>query len=517
MVVVSSVSMLERNGNTLNNSRARPRARTVEVRGSAGRCGGGSDGVNGDVDRALVRVGGRGYLCCGTGCWAGKGSGALGALGFGTPALQRIRTPNQRLCLPSPSLVKGGVKLGYAVPKLGFGDLGFEPSGFVCCKVRDKEGVHKWECYGCFSRLSAHWPIRSVDDERSSSSAAELRRLVSQIGGNGSTRLQKDSSPLPRPLSVTDFSVSPNDGTKVRVSYKGLPGSYSEDAALKAYPRCETVPCDEFEDAFKAVELWLAEKAVLPIENSLGGSIHRNYDLLLRHRLHIVGEVQLAANLCLLALPGVRTDHLKRVLSHPQALAQSDIYLSKLGVVRENVDDTAGAAQLVASNGLRDAGVVASARAAEIYGLNILAERIQLLCEVTLDNLGCGSLRVYLLPLPSHAVIALFGWDSLSKIQPENLIFRRAFTSLKAQPLTLVKRDGREEISLFAIKQRQQDKMRSQYQEEPSSVLMQYRPARELFQRLKERLCCASSPRWLDGKNPHPKRKEIQRASTIFC
>ncbi|PSS16146.1 Arogenate dehydratase/prephenate dehydratase [Actinidia chinensis var. chinensis] len=273
--------------------------------------------------------------------------------------------------------LKGGVKLGYAVPKLGFGDLGFEPSGLVCCKVRDKEGVHKWECYGCFSRLSAHWPIRSVDDERSSSSAAELRQLVSQIGGNGSTRLQKDSSPLPRPLSVTDFSVSPNDGMKVRVSYKGLPGSYSEDAALKAYPRCETVPCDEFEDAFKAVELWLAEKAVLPIENSLGGSIHRNYDLLLRHRLHIVGEVQLAANLCLLALPGVRTDHLKRVLSHPQALAQSDIYLSKLGVVRENVDDTAGAAQLVASNGLRDAGVVASARAAEIYGLNILAERIQ--------------------------------------------------------------------------------------------------------------------------------------------
>lgn len=64
--------------------------------------------------------------------------------------------------------------------------------------------------------------------------------------------------------------------------------------------------------------MWLAEKAVLPIENSLGGSIHRNYDLLLRHRLHIVGEVQLAVNLCLLAIPGVGIDQLRRVLSHPQ-------------------------------------------------------------------------------------------------------------------------------------------------------------------------------------------------------
>lgn len=60
------------------------------------------------------------------------------------------------------------------------------------------------------------------------------------------------------------------------------------------------------------------DKAVLPIENSVGGSIHRNYDLLLRHRLHIVGEVQLQVNHCLLGLPGVTKEELKRVLSHPQ-------------------------------------------------------------------------------------------------------------------------------------------------------------------------------------------------------
>lgn len=70
----------------------------------------------------------------------------------------------------------------------------------------------------------------------------------------------------------------------------------------------------------QAVELWLVDKAVLPIENSVGGSIHRNYDLLLRHRLHIVGEVQLVVNHCLLGLPGVRKEELKRVVSHPQVI-----------------------------------------------------------------------------------------------------------------------------------------------------------------------------------------------------
>ncbi|KAK9182917.1 hypothetical protein WN944_026065 [Citrus x changshan-huyou] len=196
----------------------------------------------------------------------------------------------------------------------------------------------------------------------------------SSTGNDVPGKLCRNLVSLPKPLTI---SVTPNDGTQVRISFKGSPGSFTEDAALKAYPNCETIPCDEFEEAFKAVELWLAEKAILPIENSSGGSIHHNYDLLLRHRLHIVGEVQFVANFCLLARPGIREEKLKCVLSHPQALASSDIVQTQLGVARENIDDTASAAQYVASNGLRDAGVVASARAAEIYGLNILADRIQ--------------------------------------------------------------------------------------------------------------------------------------------
>ncbi|XP_043690423.1 arogenate dehydratase/prephenate dehydratase 1, chloroplastic-like [Telopea speciosissima] len=266
---------------------------------------------------------------------------------------------------------------GSYVCQLGRGDSDSRRSGFVLKWNRDIERSCKVGRICVSGHFTALLATKPVEDENPTSPTVELQRLVELYENNESKILHKDLNPLPRPLSATDLSPSEKDGFKVRVAYQGLPGAYSEAAVLKAYPKCEAVPCDQFEAAFKAVELWLADKAVLPIENSLGGSIHRNYDLLLRHRLHIVGEVQLAVNHCLLGLPGVRKEELKRILSHPQALAHCENTLSKLGVVRESVDDTAGAAQFVAASGLRDIGAVASARAAEIYGLNILSEKIQ--------------------------------------------------------------------------------------------------------------------------------------------
>ncbi|XP_027345629.1 arogenate dehydratase/prephenate dehydratase 2, chloroplastic-like isoform X3 [Abrus precatorius] len=157
--------------------------------------------------------------------------------------------------------------------------------------------------------------------------------------------VSRDPLALPRPLSSTQFSGSVSDGSRLRVAYQGVRGAYSESAAQKAYPNCEAVPCEQFDTAFEAVERWLVDRAVLPIENSLGGSIHRNYDLLLRHSLHIVGEVKYAVHHCLMSNHGVKLEDLKRVLSHPQALAQCENTLTRLGLVREAVDDTAGAAK----------------------------------------------------------------------------------------------------------------------------------------------------------------------------
>ncbi|XVF40712.1 hypothetical protein PTKIN_Ptkin01aG0136800 [Pterospermum kingtungense] len=235
----------------------------------------------------------------------------------------------------------------------------------------------KWEC--CALGSSAQSAINPVEDEKPNAPGVETSRTgkIDQAHDTISKAFHRDLNLLPKPLSKTDLSPFPDDGSNVRVAYQGIPGAYSEDAALKAYPNCETVPCDQFEATFNAVELWLVEKAVLPIENSVGGSIHCNYDLLLQHRLHIVREVHLVVNHCLLALPGVRQQELKRVFSHPQTLAQCEMTLNKMGVIRVNADDSAAAAQMVASSGKRDMGAIASSRAAALYGLDILAEKIQ--------------------------------------------------------------------------------------------------------------------------------------------
>ncbi|KAL3820719.1 hypothetical protein ACJIZ3_006624 [Penstemon smallii] len=252
----------------------------------------------------------------------------------------------------------------FAQPGFCFSDSGFKRSDFLNLRIHRVR-----ECLA-----HSHRAITPVEDEIPSTPAVveEQETQISLHRG-----FHKDLNSLPKPLSAADLSSSYSDGTNVRVAYQGVPGAYSEAAALKAYPKCETVPCDQFEAAFKAVELWLVDKAVLPIENSVGGSIHRNYDLLLRHRLHIVGEVQLVVNHCLLGLRGVRKEDLKRVLSHPQALDQCEKILNELGVTRVNAEDTAGAAQIVASERVRETGAVASARAAEIYGLDVLAQNIQ--------------------------------------------------------------------------------------------------------------------------------------------
>ncbi|KAL5209715.1 hypothetical protein ABZP36_005338 [Zizania latifolia] len=182
---------------------------------------------------------------------------------------------------------------------------------------------------------------------------------------------------LPRPLTSVGLMEAGVDG--LRVAYQGCPGAYSEVAAKKAYPNCQTVPCEHFDTTFKAVENWLVDRAVLPLENSLGGSIHRNFDLLLQHRLHIVGEVCLAVRHCLLANPGVKIENVRSAMSHPQALAQCEYTLTEFGIEhREAVDDTAGAAKIVAEQMLQDTGAIASSLAAELYGLNVLTENIQL-------------------------------------------------------------------------------------------------------------------------------------------
>ncbi|TYZ57525.1 hypothetical protein PybrP1_011280 [[Pythium] brassicae (nom. inval.)] len=168
--------------------------------------------------------------------------------------------------------------------------------------------------------------------------------------------------------------------SEVRVAYQGMPGAYSEKATrqlLGASARVAAVGFPSFEEAFQAVANDDALFAVLPIENSLGGSIHANYDLLLKYGLHIVAEYDLRVEHSLLALPGVRKEDIKTVISHPQALAQCTHTIAQMGAVARAEYDTAGSAKMLADNQWRDTAAVASDLAAEYYGLQVLERNVE--------------------------------------------------------------------------------------------------------------------------------------------
>jgi prephenate dehydratase len=165
----------------------------------------------------------------------------------------------------------------------------------------------------------------------------------------------------------------------IRVAYQGEAGAFSESAARRlAGHDLTTVPCPTFEETFEAVTGGEADCCVVPIENSLAGSIHRNYDLLLASELTIAGETNLRIVHNLIAAPGTTLATATRVYSHPVALAQCTRFLrANPRLEAMPVHDTAGAVRMVMDHGRGDEVAIASDRAAEIYGGRILASGIE--------------------------------------------------------------------------------------------------------------------------------------------
>ena len=164
----------------------------------------------------------------------------------------------------------------------------------------------------------------------------------------------------------------------VQIAFQGERGAYSEDAVYRAFGSdAGALPCPSFAAAFDAIERGDVPAGVLPVENSQAGSVLDVYDLLMARDMAVVGEIQVPVNHCLLALEGQTIGDLAEVMSHPQALAQCAAYLEGLGVPPRAAYDTAGSARIVATEGLRGVGAIASERASRIYGLEVLARGIQ--------------------------------------------------------------------------------------------------------------------------------------------
>ena len=165
----------------------------------------------------------------------------------------------------------------------------------------------------------------------------------------------------------------------LRVAIQGERGAFSHQAAIEALGAAtEVVPRASFEELFASVPEERADRALVPIENSLHGSIHENYDRLLHSPLHIVGETQLRIRQCLVARPGAALEGLRQVASHPVALAQCRRFFAEhAGIEAVTAYDTAGAVRDVMRSGADDQGAIASALAAELYGGQILLEGIE--------------------------------------------------------------------------------------------------------------------------------------------
>jgi prephenate dehydratase len=162
------------------------------------------------------------------------------------------------------------------------------------------------------------------------------------------------------------------------VSFQGVAGAYSEEAVRQYFgAEAETVPCHTFSELFAVVEQRGADYGMLPVENSLAGSVVQSYELLMEHDLRVRAEVILRVRHNLMAIPGTQMEDLKRAKSHPQALAQCERYLARRELEAVPHFDTAGSARDLAEIPEPDTGVIASALAGELYGLEILDPGIE--------------------------------------------------------------------------------------------------------------------------------------------
>ena len=160
------------------------------------------------------------------------------------------------------------------------------------------------------------------------------------------------------------------------MSFIGGEGSYSHLACQEALPDHVPLPCETFEEVFSALAQGRAARAVIPIENNRAGRVADIHQLLPQADLYVVGEHFQAIGHCLLGLPGATIENVSTVHSHVHALAQCHGFLSKLDVRRAVAADTATAAQLVADRGQRDEAAIASEFAAQLHGLEVLADGI---------------------------------------------------------------------------------------------------------------------------------------------
>lgn len=163
---------------------------------------------------------------------------------------------------------------------------------------------------------------------------------------------------------------------KQKIAYSGIRGAYAETAAQLCFPDCEGVPCAGFAAAYEAVDGGKCSAAVLPLENSFAGDVAEVLDLAYAGKLYVTAVADVKISHSLLGTCGAKLSDIKSVISHEQALWQCAGFLHSRGWVQTAVSNTAVAAEIARNKGDISLGVIAGRRAADIYGLDVLAENI---------------------------------------------------------------------------------------------------------------------------------------------
>ncbi len=162
----------------------------------------------------------------------------------------------------------------------------------------------------------------------------------------------------------------------MKIAILGPRGTFSEEAALR-FPKRELVLCSDIDDVFSHVISGDVDRGIVPVENSLEGSVGMTLELLQKKGVKIVGELVVDIHHTLMALPGTKLGEIEEVISHPHALAQCKGYLKNQGVKSRNFASTAEAAKEISKKGLKRVAAIAPKISAELYGLEILEEAIQ--------------------------------------------------------------------------------------------------------------------------------------------
>ena len=223
--------------------------------------------------------------------------------------------------------------------------------------------------------------LNKVGDQAGEENASGVRAMFSMLMAQSRSRQLMEGKPEGRIGKEIRESLEKTEKlfpARAMVACQGVEGAYSQIACEKIFQAPSIMYCRNFENVFSAIESGLCRYGILPIENSLAGSVNSVYDQMIRHHFYIVRSTRIKIDHTLLARPGTKLEEIREVYSHEQAIQQCSGFLAKHKEWRVNIcENTAAAARMVAESGRKDAAAISSGNCAALYGLEQLAEEIQ--------------------------------------------------------------------------------------------------------------------------------------------